>query len=317
MPLIRISPSEESQSTESTGLTSLLSTSEESARSIAFTTIDNLHYELENLSGDALYITGIYLIKLLLYFISTNLSIEFPEEELQTILQPDTRRFRIRSYSAASQLLILIMPTGPHESPHRFLSYVVAKRFEDMGLGPLDHIPCNWKEMGAKTFQISQFCKESDSAGGPRLRPPGVGDKVWPTLIIEAGYSETLPQLRIDKDRWFSYSEFDVKVVLLVKLENQSKTIIIEHWEKDPARTITTRSQARSTIRVNTITIRNIPLSDLTQETSYIIDPPGAQLQLSFTNLFLRSIQPPRESDVIITAPELELMARGVWEETG
>ncbi|KAK0703538.1 hypothetical protein B0T26DRAFT_731810 [Lasiosphaeria miniovina] len=39
----------------------------------------------------------------------------------------------------------------------------------------------------------------------------------WPTLVIEAGFSQSLGELHIAMRRWFSMSNHEVKIVLLAK----------------------------------------------------------------------------------------------------
>lgn len=171
--------------------------------------------------------------------------------------------------------------------------------------------------MGATTFQTGIFCKEGDTTGRPkpRLRASPDTHIIWPTLVIEAGESESRAELRNDKDRWFAHSNFEVKIVLLVKVEKQSRLIIIEQWEREPTRNTTTQSQTGLVKLVKTITVQTLPNSDLHLRASYDIQPQSAQLHLSFHDLFLRPIQSPREHDIIITTADLQQMAVDVWSE--
>ncbi|KAK0730613.1 hypothetical protein B0H67DRAFT_562309, partial [Lasiosphaeris hirsuta] len=54
--------------------------------------------------------------------------------------------------------------------------------------------------------------------GSPTLSAQA-GKGAWPTLVIEAGVSQTLAQLRIGMQRWFSMSNHEVKIVLLAKFD--------------------------------------------------------------------------------------------------
>ncbi|KAM7183797.1 hypothetical protein V8F33_013376 [Rhypophila sp. PSN 637] len=53
-----------------------------------------------------------------------------------------------------------------------------------------------------------------------------------PTLVIEAGFSQTMDELRNDMRWWFNASNHDVKIVLLVKMYLQNKEIWIERWQE-------------------------------------------------------------------------------------
>jgi len=55
------------------------------------------------------------------------------------------------------------------------------------------------------------------SCGGPNLGREG--KDAWPTLVIEAGSSESLGALRDDMRWWFSVSDHQVNIVLLVKFD--------------------------------------------------------------------------------------------------
>ncbi|KAJ8126979.1 hypothetical protein O1611_g6658 [Lasiodiplodia mahajangana] len=72
---------------------------------------------------------------------------------------------------------------------------------------------------------------EGDSSGGPVSKRGLKGS--WPTLVIEAGVSESSSTLREDMRWWFLASNHNVKIVLLTKFDHQNQTIIIERWEEE------------------------------------------------------------------------------------
>ncbi len=71
--------------------------------------------------------------------------------------------------------------------------------------------------------------KEGDSTGGPK--PERAKKGAWPTLVIEAGYSESLDQLHCDKNWWFRESQHQVKIVVLAKFDHPIS--LLEKWEED------------------------------------------------------------------------------------
>lgn len=74
--------------------------------------------------------------------------------------------------------------------------------------------------------------KQLDPSGAPRTT--GEGDSVlkpiskrpsgkdFPTLVIEAGYTQTWLSLRTKARWWFEHSKYDVKIVLLAKADMAS-----------------------------------------------------------------------------------------------
>lgn len=165
--------------------------------------------------------------------------------------------------------------------------------------------------MGAPTFfslgHPGDSAGESDSAGGPKPERASAGS--WPTLVVEAGYSEPLNELRRDMHWWFSASNHQVKIVLLVKFKRTNRKILIEKWEEEqlsrPGATRTRRFAAGiapgPTLR-QSITISQ----NATNPASYHVTR-GA-LVLSFKLLFLRDPSP-QEGDFIIDIPQLEEFA--------
>lgn len=75
--------------------------------------------------------------------------------------------------------------------------------------------------------------KQADDAFLPPSRQAGRSKKPgWPTLVIETGVSESLPQLRADAKKWFADSEGDVRMVLLVGIKPHR--VDLELWQLAP-----------------------------------------------------------------------------------
>jgi len=104
----------------------------------------------------------------------------------------------------------------------------------------------SWKDIASARRSAQghsgQRGKEGDSTGGPKPKRATKG--AWPTLVIEAGVSETLGQLHLDMQRWFSMSNHEVKIVPLAKFDGPK--ILLEKWEEEmpvrPGATTTQRS---------------------------------------------------------------------------
>ncbi|KAI0096317.1 hypothetical protein F4776DRAFT_560028 [Hypoxylon sp. NC0597] len=213
------------------------------------------------------------------------------------------RGFRWRRYYAESQILLIAIPTHAHEMLHRILY----EKFHEK-------VPARentWRTKAATTFRAGRDRGEGDSTGGPI--PERRGHDKWPTLVIEAGVSESLAQLRLDTQWWFAASNHDVKIVLLAKLDSSQRMITVEKWVEEPVAakpgaTTTRRSAALRPILQQVITIHR---NEATSPISYNVTR-GA-LVLEFGLLFLRS-PGEGEGDIIISVSDLQRYAECVWD---
>lgn len=224
----------------------------------------------------------------------------------------ETNRIHLSLYNQESQCLWITIPTGAHEILHTELYLEIRDRIRDMGLQD------NWVDKGSTTFYGIGPCYNSgggggqgDSTGGPD--PERLGFAAYPTLVVEAGHSHTLAELRTKATSWFSRSNHDVKIVVLVKLDLDltQHTIIVERWEerqRGQSRQGATTRWAAEWIPgcQQTITITNPPVSQVT----------SSNLVLDFRLLFLRN---PRQGggDVIITTDDLQRYAQRIWRVLG
>lgn len=177
-------------------------------------------------------------------------------------------------------------------------------------------IESSWYDIGAPTYRGRGNDRddrgEDDSAGGPDPERASLGG--WPTLVVEAGFSQSLTRLRARKDWWFSASNHQVKIVLLVKFGHQGRPeILIEKWEEEPrgirsgATTARFAAALQSRLRQSITITRDTAMNTV----SYQVDR-GA-LVLSFRLLFLRDPSIQEGGDIIITVPQLVEFARRTW----
>ncbi|KAL2685632.1 hypothetical protein Neosp_006733 [[Neocosmospora] mangrovei] len=246
--------------------------SDESAITIQFTTVSKLFEEIySNDTRDALVVQNV----------SQQDYIDINNER-----ERRRRKFRLKRYYSERQLLIATIPTEAHELLHSNLFGHIHAAVIQMGLGS------QWTAMGSTTRRghLNGDSGEGDSSGGPRNRQ---GPR-WPTLIIEAGYSRALESLRRDMKWWFSASNHQVKIVLLVKLDPSSENIIMETWQAETASLEPSCSQV--------VTISREPDADTPDSVS------GGPLRLDFELLFLRA---PREGegDIVLPVDVLQLLA--------
>ncbi|KAJ3557269.1 hypothetical protein NPX13_g9962 [Xylaria arbuscula] len=259
---------------------------------IRFTNVKELLRAVNRVSGDFLVVTDV-------------LPANFNE-----INRHERRSFRIRRYHANTGILIITIPTYLHEALHlqlyRRYDHKLVKNGQEESWGPI----------GSTTFRPKGHPEgdggEGDSSGGPK--PARYCKGGWPTLLIEAGDSESLGALRDDMRWWFSASNHQVNIVLLAKFDHPNQRIIIERWEEK----LQTRKGATTTRQsaINPVFTPRLQQSiTITQNiatnpVSYNVTR-GA-LVLSFELLFLRN-PGPQEGDIVISIAELQAYASDVW----
>ena len=230
-----------------------------------------------------------------------------------------SKKWRL-SYNPVTTTLFITVPTGPHEKMHGGMNEAISNCIRNMGTPGWD-----WLHAKAFTSEHGNGSSQPDMCGLPD--PPARGLDGWPTLVIEAGYAQSLSQLRAKMEWWFRESSHQVKIVILVKTNLNQRTIIIEKYTENwvagppppPRLGATTRAVAAAiaaaagtynkerrqlTITYNADTDPLIP-----QSHDPIRDVP---LRLEFSLLFLRP-PGPGEGDVVITRQQFQYYASRVW----
>lgn len=204
-------------------------------------------------------------------------------------------------------MLIVVVPTLVHEYLHRELYNRCVYRIMELGLD------LAWLSLGSATYRKQEGHpggdgSEGDSTGRPTKRDDG---SIWPTLVIEAGYSETLAELHDDMAWWFHASDHAVKIVILAKFDHARGRIILQKWEEDtprrPGATMTRRAPA-----LEPVLRQDIQITRNTATTPPTFDVARGALVLGFELLFLR-IPGPQEGDVVISVEVLQRFAESSW----
>ncbi|KAK3358636.1 hypothetical protein B0T24DRAFT_540311 [Lasiosphaeria ovina] len=261
----------------STILTSVKSTKDSDPPTVRFTNTQDLFDIINSTTGDFLTVTNI---------------------RRRNGQKKRCRKFRFRRYNANSRILIITIPTDIHEVLHLglYTPYLRSTTEE------------SWKNIGSARFRADQGHPggdgaEGDSTGGPWPERAGAGN--WPTLVIESGYSETLPELYKDMQWWFRTSNHEVKIVILAKFDDQQHHILLEKWEEE----ISSPQGAITRMKRQSITITR---DETTNPVSYNVTR-GA-LVLGFRLLFLRD-PGPQEGDFVLSIQDLQLYVEKVWAE--
>ncbi len=150
---------------------------------------------------------------------------------------------------------------------------------------------------------------EGDSTDG--LRSGRTNLDSWPTLVVEAGDSESSLDLRNDLRWWFDISNYEVKIVL-VKFDHNRHEIVLERWEEEGSNPRIGIATTRFRTSLQPVLQQTITITcDITTNpTSYNVV--SGALVLKFSLLFLRDLGP-GQRDVVIGIPELQDYADRVW----
>lgn len=293
---------------------------EEAMISTHFTTLDKLFQKIESLhrDDDALQVDGmcVSVCCVCVYYGSGQLLTSFSRvgvsvDDYDAIVESTKRRqrkFRFRYYDAALKQLIITIRTFKHEALHLNTYALISADIISMGL------KLKWTAVGATTWEIpNRSAAEGDSSGRPTEERPG--GESWPTLVIEAGFSQSIGQLRGRMQWWFRQSQHQVKIVILVKMQGHRQTILFEKYTERPAtqRPGATSTRAAATLQPNldqSIVVTRPPGVDVLDAESYIVTR-GA-LRLEFNLLFLRE-PGPGERDVVLEVEELQGIAKEAW----
>jgi hypothetical protein len=201
-------------------------------------------------------------------------------------------------------ILILKVPTAKHEIAHGHFGQKLTLRAGAMGLED------DFIYLGATKFQVRRASKEGDTSYKPRSMRPREAD--WPTIVIEAGWSESIRKLRLDAGFWLEDSGGDVKIVLLISIcrRRGARRMVIEKWENRPVPA--NRPATRSITRAAGNTQKATKIQAITiNSNSNTVN--GAPLTLEFRKIFLRQAVPPLEHDFIFTRQNLSAFATTFW----
>lgn len=213
----------------------------------------------------------------------------------------------VRATIAHHQRRILykvIMPGAQHDRITSMFATNLAVRLDRMGLDPdQDH----WESRGSARTRGNVCSKEADWSMGP-LNPSSTTIPLisWPSLVLEVGVSESLPQLRNDAQWWYANSgpTHSTKLVVLIDVRTRPHyRVNLEVWTEVPstrgARSAGTRS-------------RPAYILACTQKVRFENDiVHGAPLTLPF-RLVMRRAPTGQESDILLDDRTIRRICREV-----
>lgn len=144
------------------------------------------------------------------------------------------REMHLRSsrvlYDEALEILLIKFIGTLHEYAAANFSRLILAELEDMGLGKGLNLPL--ASTGSARFGAGSGRQmEPDASFRPLSR---TGQIALPSFVIQVGVNQTLMQLQCDACMWLTQGCGSVGVVLLIKVDDNDKSIIIEHWENIP-----------------------------------------------------------------------------------
>lgn len=202
------------------------------------------------------------------------------------------------TYFQDIETLIIKVPTNEHETATRLIDDAVNFEIRSMNVRNMEFTPRG----SATSTGPTGAKKEADASRiNLTLRP----QNLWPHFVIESGVSESTARLRADAAWWFSNSNGEVKLVLLIKVNRHSRVITIEKWDRHQTRPTRTNPSPWKPRRLRTVELN----MGVTPKTCAVQVPSGTAtgpaLTLEFELLVGRPPVPPLEKNVEFTTAEL------------
>ncbi|KAL2214909.1 hypothetical protein M432DRAFT_554465 [Thermoascus aurantiacus ATCC 26904] len=200
-------------------------------------------------------------------------------------------------YHKNLEILVVKMTTTVHEEVDQRFDTLMGTKTMQMNVYHRLHFA------GRKEVQGSSKAKRPDTSYRPMDLPDGRMPN-WPSMVVEAGYSESKSKLEADAKWWLNESNGEVKTALAVSIKKTKKEITIQRWE------LVAGPTRADPDRTGPDVVQQLVISKR-------VDQPGATvtnapLTVPFENVLLRLPQG-REGDIEFTANELAIMAEAVW----
>ena len=272
---------------------------------MSFTTAESVFTRLEATSGDVLTVSNVTVRAL---------------QDIDHEREVRGRKVRL-FYFADHKMLIITIPTGPHEELHTNLEKWYLAEVGRMGL------ISSWRRTAARRYSgLSSTSSSGEGDSGGQPLPARRHKGAWPTLIFESGYSQTLESLRMKMRFWFAQSDHEVKIVLLAKAfpGSREKRILFEQWQERgtaprPGAMTTRAARMIKPICLQTISVvwaLETPYDEASEDErneAASFNVTRGPLVLDFAYCFLREPVGPQEHDFVISDWELQTCAVGVW----
>lgn len=209
----------------------------------------------------------------------------FEEEAVESLLVHS-----LVTYNFISHTIVLKMLTPIHEAAHRAFSEIFSAwhRGQESRLLPV----------GNATVEGSTRKKCPDSSWKTSVYIPG-RDMKWPTILVEAGWSESMAKLKQDVLFWLRESEQQVKAALTIQVTRRG-SIAIQQWKLD-------QTAHRSSVKpIQAMHITRNRCADSNQHQI------SGSMHIQFEDCFLR-VKRGNESDFVLSIDDMTEIAEAVW----
>jgi hypothetical protein len=164
--------------------------------------------------------------------------------------------------------------------------------------------------VGCADYESAHGVKQPDASFKPATRTSSTSP---PSIVFEAGYSETLPQLRRDAEWWLTNAPNEVNIVVLVAVRPRNKILIIEKWvlverKKDGQTGTASRPAPKFTLPTRTVEVKVEP----EPKGSATFVSKGGPLVFEFDKLMDRAPVSP-ETDITLSDANLAELAADLW----
>ncbi|ODM22126.1 hypothetical protein SI65_02972 [Aspergillus cristatus] len=131
---------------------------------------------------------------------------------------------RLYHDASSNRLIIKFVKTGHNIAARQFLAELM-EGCQAVGITRKD-----FYAIGSGRHECAtNRSKEPDESFKQRATRPYYDDK--PTLAVEIDFSARLKQLRNDADFWLTHTNRQVKVVILIHINRDNKSLHIEQWQ--------------------------------------------------------------------------------------
>jgi hypothetical protein len=203
-------------------------------------------------------------------------------------------------------IIITFWPNQLHEVFAANICRKMDRQLEGMGIDELQLF-----DIGIADYKGARGVKQPDRSYKPATRK---GKTAPPSLVFEAGYAESLPQLRRDAEWWLSNAPHQVNIVILVAVRPTTRVVVIEKWtliDRTKDGRSGTRSRPAPLFTLPTMTTEIMIQPETKGSTTFVVK--GAPLILEFKKLMDRDPVPP-ETDITMIDSELAKATAAIWE---
>ncbi|GIJ99687.1 hypothetical protein Aspvir_003689 [Aspergillus viridinutans] len=262
---------------------------------VQFTTLENLQQTAERVH-DSLNETGDGNQFILVLGLTTKACIELDSEERALSGIP----YRFMFDNTAGVIKIL---TYGHDVMTINITRQIDLFCNRMGMDPTAEF--SWGGTTTRLLCARTKGKQPDGCLFPKARIQR-DREAWPTLVIEAGITASLPRLREEARWWLRNSQGEVRMVLVLGINRQRRTLIIEKWEQQertPIHQHQVSHQPEASMQAHAAQTLEISSESVS----------GAPLVLPFEELLERPRRG-RETDIILAEEQLRCCVRWVWQ---